>query len=146
MPQYSFLPFLQPFPIGTRILTGLLISFSLLNVLINTVWEQHNHLIDHLEQSADEVGLGKAASAASKLGKLGGLGALVKGGKGGYAPYLVCVQGEAVPWFVWTFLTAGAVEVKGIEVSAERASGWLRVQRVKRVGAKVVGSWDCGSG
>ena len=98
----------------------MLITLSLLNVLINGLYSQAHTALDHLEDAGESVGLGETGKtathlAASKLGKLAGLGGT---GEGGYAPYLVCVQGRAVPWFLWTFLTAGGVEVKGFEVSA----------------------------
>ena len=90
MPQYSFLPFLQPFPIGTRILTGLLLSLSLIQVL----------LVGLAARSRD--GQGRTFDGVNENAGV---------------PYLVVVPGKAVPWYVWTFLTAGFVEIKPIEVS-----------------------------
>jgi hypothetical protein len=89
MPQYSFLPFLQPFPIGTRILTGLLVALSLLNVLVTGLYSQSKP--GQTTQQSD-------------------------------VPWLVLVPGRALPWYIWTFLTAGFVETKPLEVRSARAS------------------------
>jgi hypothetical protein len=90
MPQYSFLPFLQPFPIATRILTGLLITLSLGQVLLTGLnarfREQEGRTFEGVNENAE-------------------------------VPYLVCVPGAALPWYFWTFLTAGFVEIKPVEVS-----------------------------
>jgi hypothetical protein len=90
MPQYSFLPFLQPFPIATRILTGLLITLSLGQVLLTGLnarfREQEGRSFEGINENAE-------------------------------VPYLLCVPGAALPWYFWTFLTAGFVEIKPIEVS-----------------------------
>jgi hypothetical protein len=88
MPQYSFLPFLQPFPIGTRILTGLLVALSLLNVLVTGLYAQAKP--GQTTQQSD-------------------------------VPWLVLVPGRALPWYIWTFLTAGFVETKPLEVSYTHA-------------------------
>lgn len=98
MPQYSFLPFLQPFPIGTRILTGLVLVGSLLQVLL--------------------VGLdARTRGTSDKLAGGTGLEVGAAGSPDAVVPYLVCVPGKALPWFFWTFLTAGFVEIKPFEVS-----------------------------
>lgn len=90
MPQYSFLPFLQPFPIATRILTGLLITLSLGQVLLTGLnarfREQEGRTFEGINENAE-------------------------------VPYLLCVPGAALPWYFWTFLTAGFVEIKPVEVS-----------------------------
>jgi hypothetical protein len=90
MPQYSFLPFLQPFPIATRILTGLLITLSLGQVLLTGLnarfRDQEGRIFEGINENAE-------------------------------VPYLLCVPGAALPWYFWTFLTAGFVEIKPVEVS-----------------------------
>lgn len=104
MPTYSFLPFLQNVPIGTRILTGTLVVFSLLH------------------QVFSHVGPYAQASSVSNLvrGALGnGVGDEFPTGDGiglQVPPYLIVVAGKAL-WFPWTFLTAGWVETNIIQVS-----------------------------
>lgn len=90
MPQISFLPFLNPFPTSSRILLALFLTCSLAHLLLSR-WDQAR-----LEASSGE--------RAARPGL-------------GVTPWLVLVPGDAIPWFPWTFLTAGFVETKPLEVS-----------------------------
>ncbi|KAG7561833.1 hypothetical protein FFLO_02734 [Filobasidium floriforme] len=106
MPQYSFLPFLQPFPIATRILTGLLITLSLGQVLLTGLnarfREQEGKTFEGINENAE-------------------------------VPYLLCVPGAALPWYFWTFLTAGFVEIKPIEFIISLISIPLLTRYLERV-------------
>lgn len=115
MPTYSFLPFLQNVPIGTRILTGTLVIFSLLHQVFSHVgpYAQASSVSNLVRGALGNDG------AAQKGGAYQGLGDEFQTGDGiglRVAPYLVVIAGKAL-WFPWTFLTAGWVETNIIQVS-----------------------------
>lgn len=104
MPTYSFLPFLRDVPIGTRILTGTLVIFSLLHqVLLHLGNDATSTPVSKLVRRA----LGEAAVGAYETpGQFQSMDT---------PPYLVVVPGKSL-WFPWTFLTAGWVETNIIQV------------------------------
>jgi hypothetical protein len=95
MPTYSFLPFLQNIPIGTRILTGTLVLFSLLHQVLSQLdANRATSAYDGVPETKNGDAYGVATAS----------------------PYLVLVPGKSF-WFPWTFLTAGWVETNIIQVS-----------------------------
>jgi hypothetical protein len=114
MPTYSFLPFLQNVPIGTRILTGTLIIFSLLHQVVSHVgpYAQPSSVSSLVRGAlgSDSAGQKGAAydGAIDQFNSEDGVGLQIP-------PYLVIVTGKAL-WFPWTFLTAGWVETNIIQV------------------------------
>lgn len=98
MPTYSFLPFLQNIPIGTRILTGTLVLFSLLHQVLSQL-------------DANSAALSSAHGGISEIKNSDVYGTATA------SPYLVLVPGKSF-WFPWTFLTAGWVETNIIQVSS----------------------------
>ena len=120
MPTYSFLPFLQNVPIGTRILTGTLIVFSLLNQVFSHVgpYAQASSVSNLVRGALRNDGAGQTGGGYSgtedQLKTDGGVGLQVP-------PYLVVVAGKAL-WFPWTFLTAGWVETNILQVSGQSLS------------------------
>ncbi|KAJ9122452.1 hypothetical protein QFC22_001877 [Naganishia vaughanmartiniae] len=95
MPTYSFLPFLQNIPVGTRILTGTLVLFSLLH-----------QVLSHLDANSAALVSAYDGSPETKSGDAYGIVTA--------SPYLVLVPGKSF-WFPWTFLTAGWVETNIIQ-------------------------------
>lgn len=125
MPTYSFLPFLQNVPIGTRILTGTLIIFSLLHQVFSHIgpYDQSSSVSNIVRGALGDDSVGQKGAAYDAVGDEsndgGGVGLQIP-------PYLVVVTGKAL-WFPWTFLTAGWVETNIIQVS------WRVLNAVPRI-------------